>query len=279
MLKRDKERIVAELTERLQASESLIVADYRGLSVSEIDELRTRLLEAGARFSVVKNTLTRRAAEAAGAEPLLELLDGPTAIAFIQPDGDPVAIAKVLSETARTGRVLVIKGGLLEGRPIAEAEVEDLAKLPAVDVLRGQVLAAVVAPLSSIAALVNAPLQDFYGLLDARIEQLGGEATEPSADAEEPAPADASRSPRRCGAVEDEAQPADAAAEPAETEAEPAEAAAEPVEAEAEPAEVEAVAETPIDQAEQPEPEATADEEDQSSDVAGATPDGNEEEE
>jgi large subunit ribosomal protein L10 len=191
MLKSEKERIVTELTDRLRASESLIIADYRGLSVGEVDELRTRLLEAGARFSVVKNTLTRLAAEAAGTTELLQFVDGPTAIAFVQPDGDPVAVAKVLSESARTGRVLVIRGGLFEGRPVSDAEVEDLAKLPAIDILRGQVLGAIVGPLNAIAALVNAPLQELVGLIDARIEQLGGEAPEePSAEtAPEPEPA------------------------------------------------------------------------------------------
>jgi len=184
LLRQDKERIVAELTERLRTTDSLIVADYRGLSVSEIDDLRTKLLEVGARFSVVKNTLTRLAVEAAGTTALLDLLDGPTAIAFVQPDGDPAAVAKVLSETARSGRVLVIRGGLFDGRPMGDAEVEELAKLPPLDVLRGQVLGAVVAPLNAIAALVNAPLQELVGLIDARIEQLGGEEAEP-----EPEPA------------------------------------------------------------------------------------------
>src|SRR5256714_11626396 len=83
MLKQDKERVVAELTERLRSTDTLIVADYRGLTMSEIDELRTKLLETGARFSVVKNTLTRIAAEAAGSKEILDLVDGPTAIAFL----------------------------------------------------------------------------------------------------------------------------------------------------------------------------------------------------
>ena len=91
MLRQDKERIVAELVERLRSSQSLLVADYRGLTMSEIDELRSKLLESGARFAVVKNTLTRRAAEEAGMQALLELIDGPTAIAFIGVDGDPAA--------------------------------------------------------------------------------------------------------------------------------------------------------------------------------------------
>src|SRR5918997_6993961 len=102
MLKSDKERLVAELAERLENTDTLIVADYRGLSVTEIDTLRTQLLEHGASFQVVKNTLTRRAAEQAGAEALLALLEGPTAIAFLESEGDPVAVAKALGDNART---------------------------------------------------------------------------------------------------------------------------------------------------------------------------------
>ena len=83
-MRRDqKEQVVEELTARLQAADTLLVADYRGLTMPQIDELRSRLLESGARFTVVKNTLTRRAAEAAGTEALLTLLDGPSAIAFL----------------------------------------------------------------------------------------------------------------------------------------------------------------------------------------------------
>jgi large subunit ribosomal protein L10 len=178
MLKTDKERIVAELTERLQTSDTLIVADYRGLTMSEIDDLRTKLLEHGARFSVVKNTLTRRAAEAAGSDALLALLEGPTAIAFLESDGDPVAVAKALSDTAKTTRVLEIRGGILDGRPITEADVANLATLPPVDVVRGQVLGAVTAPLQTIVGLFTAPLQNLVGLLDARIDQLGAPAEE-----------------------------------------------------------------------------------------------------
>jgi large subunit ribosomal protein L10 len=185
MLKTDKERIVAELTERLQTSETLIVADYRGLTMSEIDDLRTKLLEHGARFSVVKNTLTRRAAEAAGADALLAMLEGPTAIAFLESDGDPVAVAKALADVARTTRVLEVRGGILEGRPITEADVANLATLPPVDVVRGQVLGAVTAPLQTIVGLFAAPLQNLVGLLDARIEQLGAPGEEAAETAAE----------------------------------------------------------------------------------------------
>ena len=191
MHKEEKERVVAELTERLRTADTLIVADYRGLTMPQIDGLRGRLLEQGARFSVVKNTLTRRAAEAAGSEHLLALLEGPSAIAFIEADGDAVAVAKALADAARDTRMLVIRGGVMQGRNISGADVEELAKLPPLDVLRGQVLGAVIAPLNAILGLVNAPLQNLYGLIDARIEQLqaegGGEAAPEAAEDATPA--------------------------------------------------------------------------------------------
>jgi large subunit ribosomal protein L10 len=171
VLKREKERVVAELAERLRSSDTLIVADYRGLSMTEIDDVRTKLLEQGARFSVVKNRLTKRAAEEAGVSALNEFLEGPSAIAFVG-EGDMVAVAKTLSDTARRTRVLAIKGGILQGTPVEAARVEELASLPPEDVLRGQVLGAIVGPLNAIVGLVNAPLQNLVGLLEARIDQL-----------------------------------------------------------------------------------------------------------
>ena len=190
MHKEDKERLVAELTERLKSSQTLIVADYRGLTNAEIDALRGQLLEQGARFSVVKNTLTRRAAEAAGADALLALLEGPTAIAFLESGGDPIAVAKALNDAARTTRILAIRGGLLDGRPLSAEEVEALAKLPSPDVVKAQVLGAITAPLTTVVALFNAPLQNLVGLIDARIEQLQAEGDTSAAEAEAP-PAEA----------------------------------------------------------------------------------------
>ncbi len=189
MLKTDKERVVVELADRLRTSETLIVADYRGLTHKELDGVRTELLKSGARLSVVKNTLTRRAAEEAGVDGLLDLLTGPTAIAFVH-DGDMVAVAKTLDETARTTKRLSLKGGVLSGRPIDADGVKELASLPPADVLRGQVLAAIIAPLTALAALVNAPLQGLVGVIDARIEQLGGETSADEPDVVESAAAD-----------------------------------------------------------------------------------------
>jgi large subunit ribosomal protein L10 len=192
MLKQEKEQVVAELVERLRTSDTLIVADYRGLDMGQIDAVRTELLRHGARFSVVKNTLTRRAAEAAGVDELNEFLDGPTAIAFVG-EGDMVAVAKALNDTARQTRILTLKGGILQRRPISAEQVRDLATLPPADVLRGQVLGAIVGPLNAIVGIFAAPLRDFVGVLDARIEQLRaegedgapGETREPTEEGEE----------------------------------------------------------------------------------------------
>jgi large subunit ribosomal protein L10 len=193
MQRSEKERVVAELAERLRSAETLMVADYRGLTMPEIDELRTRLLEAGARFTVVKNTLTKLAAEQAGTSQVLELIDGPTAIAFLDADGDPVAVAKVLNETARARDVLVIRGGIFEGNIVGDADIKRLATLPPADVLRALLVGAVAGPLTMVVGLFTAPLRDLVGVIDARIRQLEeqGETVpepepEPEPEAEEP---------------------------------------------------------------------------------------------
>src|SRR5262245_56369233 len=183
MLKTDKERIVTELAAELSEAETLIVADYRGLTNKQLEALRDELLPHGARFRIVKNTLTRRAAQEAGADALLVMLEGPTAIAFIESDGDPAAVAKAPAATAKQTNVLELRGGILEGNALSAAEVDRLATLPSVDVLRGQLVGAIVAPLNALLGLVSAPLRDLHGLIDARITQLEeeGEVVEPPA--------------------------------------------------------------------------------------------------
>jgi large subunit ribosomal protein L10 len=214
MLKREKERVVADLVERLRTSDTLIVADYRGLSMPEIDGVRTEVLKHGARFTVVKNTLTKRAAEEAGVPELIELLDGPTAIAFVG-DGDMVGVAKALNDTARQTRILNVRGGILQGKPMSAEQVRDLASLPPAEVLRGQVLGAIVAPLNAIAGLINAPLENLVGLIDARIDQLGGEA---AAEVVEEAPEAEPTEEQEASGAEDEAEtPEETASEEAES--------------------------------------------------------------
>jgi large subunit ribosomal protein L10 len=207
MKKSDKERVVGELTERLKSSPTLIVADYRGLTMPQIDALRGELLQHGARFAVVKNTLTRRAAEEAGVEPLLAMLEGPTAIAFLESDGDPVAAAKAIAAAARETQVLAVRGGIMEGRPLTESDVENLAKLPAAEVLRAQLVGALAAPMTTVVGLFTAPLRDLVGVLQARIEQL--EAEGPA----EPAPEATTAEPETATEQEPESEPAPAQAE------------------------------------------------------------------
>ena len=220
MQRSEKERLVEELTERLKTTETMIVADYRGLTVSEIDELRGKLIEQGARFTVVKNTLTKRAAEAAGVEALLALLDGPTAIAFLESDGDPAAVAKALDDAGKAD-VLVLRGGLLEGAEIGADDVKRLAKLPPADTLRAQLVGALAGSLTTVVGLFAAPMRDIAGVIDARIKQLeeqGETAEAPAAEAEtaeEPA-AEAPAPEEAEPAAEEPAAEAPAPEEPAE---------------------------------------------------------------
>lgn len=241
MLRTEKERIVTELEGRLQATESLIVADYRGLSNSELADLRTKLLENGARFTVVKNTLARRAAEAAGADDLLALIDGPTAIAFVDASGNAAAVAKILVDTAGETKVLSVRGGIISGASISDVEIESLAKLPPVDVLKGQLIGAIIAPITGLAALLAAPLNDLVGLIDARIAQLEeqGEGGAEEAPEEEPAEEEPAAEEEPVAEAEGTEPAAEAVTEP-EAEAEApteAESGAEPTaEADPEPA-------------------------------------------
>jgi len=251
MQKSEKERVVAELTERLQGAETLIVADYRGLTVTEIGELRGKLLEHGARFSVVKNSLTKRAAESAGVEPLLALLEGPTAIAFLETDGDPVAVAKALDDAVRA-ETITLKGGLLEGAEIGADDLKQLAKLPPAETLRAQLVGAVAGPVTAVVGLFAAPMRELVGVIDARIRQLEeqGETAEPPAEAE----ASAEEPAAEAEAASEEPAAEEPAADEQQAEAEPA--SEEPAE---EPAAEEPAAEEPA--AEEPEPEEASAEE------------------
>jgi large subunit ribosomal protein L10 len=180
----------------------------------EIDELRTRLLDAGARFTVVKNSLTKLAAEQAGTTDVLQLIEGPTGIAFLEADGDPVAVAKVLSETARAHDVLVIRGGVLEGTVVGDDEIKQLATLPPADVLRAQLAGAVMAPLTTVVGLFTAPLRDLVGVLDARIRQLQ-EQGEAVPETEEPADEPQAEAPAEEGPEEEQSEEPSAEAEAA----------------------------------------------------------------
>jgi large subunit ribosomal protein L10 len=241
MQRTDKEQVVAELVEQLRSTESLIVADYRGLTNADLVELRAKVRGSGGRLQVVKNTLTRRAAEEAGTESLLALLEGPTAIAFVEAEGDPVAVAKALADTAKDTKVLTLRGGILSGRALTGDDVEELAKLPAPEIVKSQLVGVIVAPLTQIAALLAAPLRDLVGLIDARIDQLGGapaEAAPAETAGETPQPA-----------VEEAAEPVGEAAESADAAEPAADEAGDGDEPQALAGEQEPEAEAPADEA------------------------------
>ena len=165
----EKRRVVDDLAERMRGTDSMIVADYRGLTVTQIADVRRALREAGASFRVAKNTLARKAAEEAGQPLLVDMLQGPTAIAFVA--DDPAAAAKKLSEVARQTRILTVRGAVLEGRALSAEEVRQLGELPSKEILRGQVVGAVASPIQGAYNVRAAPLREFLVVLDQFIAQ------------------------------------------------------------------------------------------------------------
>lgn len=157
MPKPQKQAKVKELTERFRSSSGAMFAEYRGLTVKDATEVRSSLREADTTFGVVKNTLTRLAAREAGLEEALELLVGPTAIAFI--GGDAVRGAKAVLEATRRFPALVVKGAVIEGRFLPEEQARALATLEAKEVSLGRLAGMLQAPLARTIYLLRAPLQ------------------------------------------------------------------------------------------------------------------------
>jgi large subunit ribosomal protein L10 len=176
---------VAALKERIQSSEGLLLAEYRGLSVHDATELR-RSLSDHARFAIVKNTLFERAAADAGVAELRELLDGPTAVAFVQ--DDVVATAKKVVDAAKKFPALVIKGGFLDGKILSAAEAQALAALDSREVMLSKIAGMLKSEMSRAASMFQTLQGRFAGLLEAYKEKLPG-AEEPAEAPEEPAEA------------------------------------------------------------------------------------------
>jgi large subunit ribosomal protein L10 len=157
MNREQKAAAIEEVAGQIQESEAVFAVDYRGISVPQAAELRTRLTEAGARFRVVKNTLTERAADQAGADPLKEVLEGPTAFTFVLADGGDVALAaKALATFRREHDVLAFKGGVMGGDAITPEQLEALSRLPARDVLHGQLVGMIASPITGLVRGLNA---------------------------------------------------------------------------------------------------------------------------
>lgn len=149
-----KKQVVAEIAEKLEKSKSTIVADYRGLDVKQMNELRKQLREAGVEFKVLKNTLTRRACEQAGVSELTEHLTGPTAVAFSYED--VIAPAKIIHGFAKENKELEIKGGMVEGKAVAIDEIKELAELPSYEGMLSMLLSILQAPVRNFALAVKA---------------------------------------------------------------------------------------------------------------------------
>lgn len=159
-----KEATVAELTEKFRGSSAVLLTEYRGLTVAQLKELRKSIAE-HATYAVVKNTLTKIAANEAGITAFDEALAGPSAIAFVH--GDPVAVAKGLRDFAKANPLLVVKGGYFDGNPLTAAEVGKLAELESREVLLAKFAGAAKASLFSAAYLLNAPLAQAARAVDA----------------------------------------------------------------------------------------------------------------
>src|SRR4051812_15944320 len=153
MNKEQKAAAVAEIAQNIQESDAVFAVDYRGLSVPQAAELRSKLREADARFQVVKNTLTLRAADQAGAEALKELLEGPTALTFVR--GDAAAAAKALRDYARATELLPFKGGLMDGNPLSPDDISAIARLPSRQQLYAQLVGVVAHPIAGLARMLN----------------------------------------------------------------------------------------------------------------------------
>jgi large subunit ribosomal protein L10 len=190
MNREQKAAAIEEVAGQIQESEAVFAVDYRGISVPQAAELRTRLTEAGARFRVVKNTLTERAADQAGAEPLKEVLEGPTAFTFVLADGGDVALAaKALATFRREHDVLAFKGGVMNGDALTVDQLEALSKLPARDVLHGQLVAMIASPITGLVRGLNALISGLAIQLGQIRDQglVGGDAPAEEAAAQEPA--------------------------------------------------------------------------------------------
>jgi len=239
MARADKAAAVAEITEEFRASNATVLTEYRGLTVGQLKQLRRSLGE-DTTYAVVKNTLTKIAAKDAGVEGFDDLLVGPTAIAFIK--GDAVAAAKGIDTFAKENPMLVIKGGMMDGKILTSDDIKKLAKLESREVLLSRIAGAANATLAKAAALFQAPLSQAartIAALEAKVAAAAADTTSgvvaPEASTEAPAPAVVeevvAETPAEDAAVEAPAEEAvEASAEAVVEEAEVAEAAEESTE-------------------------------------------------
>jgi len=178
-----KAAVIEEVAQQIQEAEAIYAVDYRGASVPQAAELRARLRDADATFRVVKNTLTERAADQAGAEGLKAYLDGPTALTFVR--GDAAAAAKALSDFRRASGLLEFKGGWMNSEALSPEQMDAIARLPTREVLYGRLVGMVASPLTGLASSLNGLIGGLARQLSQIAEQglVGGDAPAPAAEA------------------------------------------------------------------------------------------------
>jgi large subunit ribosomal protein L10 len=248
MNREQKSAAIAEIAHHIDESDAIFAVDYRGISVAQVAELRTRLREADATFKVVKNSLTERAADQVGAQTLKELLAGPTALTFVR--GDAAVAAKAVADFGRANQLLPFKGGLMEGAALDVEQIRSLSRLPSREVLYGQLVGVVASPITGLVRTLGALVGGLaVALGQVRDKKESGEIPAGEAPAA-PAPAEAPVEE----AVAEEAPPTEEAEAPAPEEPPAEEATAESPDAgEGEaPAADEATAEAEAPAAEQP---------------------------
>ena len=215
-----KAAVIDEVATQIQESEAVFAVDYRGISVPQAAALRQRLEEADATLRVVKNTLTERAADQAGAEALKDLLDGPTAFTFVR--GDAALAAKVIATFRRENQVLEFKGGTMDGATVSIEQIEEISRLPSRDVLHGQMVGVLASPVTGLVRGLHQLIQGLASQLGQIAEQglVSGQSPDPSPQDEGP---DVAAAPEEAPAEEVSAEEAPAAEQtsgeaPAETE-------------------------------------------------------------
>jgi large subunit ribosomal protein L10 len=174
--RKEKVQVVSDLGERVKGFQAVVLTNYRGLNVEQINHLRQRLREEKISYHVVKNTLMKRASRGTDLEKLDNYFEGPTAMAISY--GDPVLLAKILSEFVKTQPTLEIKVGLIQGKVTSPEEVKALATMPSREVLLGQVLGEIQGTASQLGAVIYNAIQQALGIIQARADQLENSSVE-----------------------------------------------------------------------------------------------------
>jgi large subunit ribosomal protein L10 len=237
MNREQKSAAIAEIATNIDESEAIFAVDYRGITVAQVAELRTKLREADATFTVVKNSLTERAADQVGAEQLKDFLAGPTALTFVR--GDAATAAKAVADYGRATQLLPFKGGLMEGAPLDVEQIRSLSRLPSREVLYGQLVGVVASPIGGLVrslggllgglavALGQVREKKESGEIPAGespvVEETAAPAEEPAEEPQAAAPADEEPAEAEAGAGPEAAAGAEAGAEAVQDKAEPAE--------------------------------------------------------